>query len=321
MFCIFETKFIIPLTHFTIAMKTLLLTSLLFTSLISIAQTGTKTKLPGENTLGFAFEIGGAAEHAKDLRVLNTFLPVEKRPSKGLTCFYEHQFNFNKNNGLILGIGLNATLFSTHFYHQNPAVYTEINMNGDLYTSSMTPPLHDVGEDKQAYYAVEFPIKYVRTFQLKNNVTLAPYIGVKFRNIAYITGEYRNKGFVNRTFEGTPDDTSFYMVNTYKSDTYKTNIMTLPTIGVTVSKQLEHGGKLNFFADFSFGLFNHVEVRYSNFDNLEKVDITYNDNGVVHTEKQTVHFDYESNGWGAVLALNMSHVRTGLSYTLPTRLR
>ncbi len=303
-------------------MKTLLFTSVLFTSLISIAQTGgTKVKLPGDNTLGLAFEIGGAADHAKDVYVQNTYSPVEKHLSKGLTCFYEHQFNFNKKNGLILGVGLNATLFSTHFYHQNPAFYGQTTVNGDLYTTMANPKLHDIGEDKQAYYAVEFPIKYVRTFQLKNNFTLAPYIGVKFRNVAYVTGEYRNKGFVNQTFEGTPDDTSFYMVNTYKSGTYKTNIMTMPTIGVTVSKQLQNGGKLNLFADFSFGLFNHVEVRYSNFDNVEKVDVTYNNNGDVHTETQTFHFDYLNNGWGAVLALNMSHVRTGLSYTLPTRLR
>jgi hypothetical protein len=304
-------------------MKTILSITALFFTLLSVAQTNPTTKLRGDNSFGIAVEIGGGLDYAKDRNQevspiqnpLTDRTELKNHPSIGLTCFFEHQFNFKRNNGLILGVGLNTTFFSPHILYENPEPVSSIYFNGQLVLGTNTKQ-YDLERSKMSYFSIEFPILYTKTFNTKKNWDFSPYAGVKFRNAVYVSGESRNPETNNgqSTFEGSYGvDTTYYMHTNLKGGMQNSRIIVLPTIGLKVSKILPNGGKLNIFADYSYGLFNKVEAYYSNFQSAEKVE-TADGNG-----NTTYEMNYFQENRTLLLALNMSHIRVGLSYTLPNK--
>jgi hypothetical protein len=85
--------------------------------------------------------------------------------------------------------------------------------------------------------------------------------------------------------------------------------------GVNVEKPLTNGGKLGFFTDYSYAISNTLQIDYKNLDSTEKFEISGQNSTTYY---QTIEVDYPFS-YPIVLALNMSHIRVGISYTLPGR--
>lgn len=298
-------------------MKLFFLTTAVFSAFFTYSQTELKTKLAGDNTLGIGYELGGGLQLLDDEYMLNPLedrIELKEHLSSGLTCFYEHQFNFTKRHGLTLGLGFNATIFRAHITYENPEPGSSMFLGDELIYGTNTKR-YDLGKQKLTYFAIDLPILYNFTASAKNNWNIAPYIGVKFRNVVYVTGEGRNRSPRETTkFEGQYSvDTIYHMSNRISGGMKNQRIIILPTIGIKVSKVLANGAKLNFFADYSIGVLNQVEAYYSHFKSTEKVETAH---GPGTNSYEMMYFSEERT---LFLTLKMSHFRAGLSYTLRHR--
>jgi hypothetical protein len=301
-------------------MKQLFTTFALALSLPVLAQTDLTPRPRGYNTLGITSEIGGGLVPAN--YVMTYPFETKEHVSVGHGILYERQFNFSRRSGLVIGIGANFTQFSSHLLYRNSGSFTfTYTTPSDTVTHELQMAQHDLGRVKHFYLSLDFPILYTHTFDLGTNWKLTPYIGVKFRNIFLIDAESTFRGhaiYAVETDEAT-GDTTFAMTPAYRSRMYDNRIVVLPTLGVRSSKVLPNGGMLNFFADYSLAMYNNIEMRYYNLDNTERVEVKVTENGETTTEYQTIDFDYLDNTTPLIMALKMSHMRAGISYTLPNR--
>lgn len=300
-------------------MKHLFTTFVLALSLPVMAQTTDLTPRPrGYNTLGITSEVGGGLVPAD--YVITYPFETKEHPSFGHGIFYERQFNFFRRSGLVIGIGANVTRFSSHLLYKNSGEFSVTYVTpSDTTIMTLRMQQHDIGRIRHMYLAFDFPILYTYTFDLKRSWKIAPYAGVKFRNIFLIDAESTFRGHSTRVVETDNGDTTFMMTPAYRSRMYDTRIVMLPTLGVKVSKILPNGGMVNAFADYSLALYNNIEMRYMNLDNRERVEISTTHNGETTTQYETWHFDYENDQTSLIMAMKMSHLRAGISYTLPNR--
>ena len=283
----------------------------------SAAQTELPARPRGSNTFGISAEIGGGVDYADEYHGSLTAMGARKA-SRGATLSYDHQFNFGKRSGLSIGIGFNATFFTSHVYYQNEETFDAVYNSAGSQTITVRLPKnsHDLGAYSHSYYAIDLPVFYTYTFSLRDNWKIAPYAGVKFRNVSYVSGEQREERWGSSISDINGEDTAVYIGYNVVGGTRASRIIVLPSLGVKFSKALKNGSSLNVFADCSFGLWNQVEVYYTNFRSTETVETFRVKGSNAYLALEEGKFERNDP---LPLALSMSHFRAGISFTLPGR--
>jgi hypothetical protein len=293
-------------------MKYLLATGILLAHVYSFAQDTLPQRRAGDNTFTFAVERGGTVDFDGSIITINSRTELKEHASYGLSAGYARSFPLGKRSDLVLGIGANTTIFSSQVIYRNRDMILSFSPD-TVHARPMSS--HDLGKIRNAYFALDLQVLYALKFATRNKWAIIPFAGVKLRNVVYIRGEQRNlyRSTTTREINGT--DTVFYMQPSTSYRMRDSRIVVMPTIGVNVEKPLTNGGKLGFFADYSYAISNTLQIDYKNLSNTEKFEITSQNSPTYY---QTIEIEY-ANSYPLVLALNMSHIRVGISYTLPAR--
>lgn len=300
----------------SLAMKFPALACALFFHALAFAQDTLPQRI-GENTLTFALERGGTVYYDPTFITINESTELQQYSSYGLSAGYTHSFPVRKRSALVLGAGLNATMFSSHVIYRNPDVTVVNSPNSTTHYHALRS--HDLGKVTNAYFAMDFQVLYAMRFPVKN-ISITPYAGMKFRNVVYIGGEqeYLATGAGIQEIDGP--DTIFFIQTDINYRMRDSRIVLMPALGLSIEKPLANGGKFGLFADYSYAIFNTLMVQYRNFHNTEKLEVTQTNGSSSTTSLQVVNITYKNNS-PLVLELNMSHIRIGVSYTLPARKR
>jgi hypothetical protein len=271
----------------------------------------------GSNTFGIAAEFGGTMDPVDNHQSSQLTRAAEDgKKALGFSGFYEHAFNFGPHSSLKLGAGLNATFFSNSAYLLNNETRTRLDSITFFYG-----PERSLGTVGSSFYAIDLPVTYAFTFNAAPDLAVSLYAGVKFRNVTYIADEQRNTYITASKNEVSDGDTVSSISYRVRGGTKASRLIVQPVVGVQLSHPLANGGSLNLFADLNFQLFNNVELRYGNIKNRSDV---YWDQYSIDTGEMTPYqygrrdIEYRPD-FELIFALNMAHLRTGISYTLPSR--
>lgn len=284
----------------------LLITNYAFSQL---ENTSSKTK--HTNSFGISFELGGGLEMADDITTVssneeNGFL-VESvgKPNFGFGLFWEHQWDFHKNHGILFGGAATYTSFYCGVRFKNPDDFGPTKE-------------YILGNFRHNFASLEFPLCY--TYAIKTKIgTFNPFLGVTLKTIAYVQDAGRNYGGAGGvTSEINNNDTIYYNDHYFRFGTKSISPVLLPTIGLKYSTGLKNGGKINVFFQYKFFLktSNTVEAYLNNYDNTENgIGYQYFDSGYpVYYNPSTG--EYEGVKQSIYFRVNLSSFNVGVSYTI-----
>lgn len=297
---------------------TILFLSMVFTVNSLIGQVENEFQPNHFNSYGISFGIGGGLENANDIFTVTTnkqfgsIVEAVGKPNFGFGMFWEHQWNFHKNHGLLFGSEATYTFFYYGVRFKNPEY--------DPLTGMYFAPTKEyvLGDPfRQGFASLELPLCY--TYAMKTRIgTFNPFLGVTLKNIAYVQDAGRNYGGVGHvTSEINNSDTIYYNDYNFRFNTKSVSPILLPTIGLKYSTDLKQGGKINVHFNYKFFLrtSNTVEAYLNNYDNTENGveylyfysgdPVTYDpETGEYNGTKQSIYF-----------SLNLSGFSLGISYT------
>ncbi len=298
-------------------MKTIIysLTFLISNYVFSQSETPSTSIKKHSNSFGVSFESGGGLEMADDIKTVTSndqnrqVVEAVGKPNVGFGLFWEHQWNFHKNHGLLFGVAATYTSFYSGVRFKNPEYY------GPQYIAPTKEYI--LGNFRQSFASLELPLYY--TYAIKTKIgTFNPFLGVTLKTIAYVQNAGRNYGGVGSvTSEINGSDTIYYNDHTFRYGTKSISPVLMPTIGLKYSLGLKNGGRINVSFNYKFFIrtSNTVEAYLNNYDNVENgVGYQYfnSDNPVFYNPatgqwsgtKQSIYF-----------RVNLSGFNVGVSYT------
>lgn len=271
------------------------------------------------NSYGISFGIGGGMENANDIFTVTTnqqigsIVEAVGKPNYSFGLFWEHQWNFHKNHGLLLGAEATYTSFYYGVRFKNPE-YNQLT--GEYIAPTKEYVLGD--HFRQSFTSLELPLCY--TYAVKTRIgTFNPFLGVILKNITYVQDAGRYYGGVGHvTSEINNGDTIYYNHHNFSFNTKSVSPILQPTIGLKYSTDLKEGGKINVHFNYKFFLrtsSNTVEAYLNDYDNIENGleylyfysgdPVTYDsETGEYSGTKQSIYF-----------SLNLSSFNLGISYT------
>ncbi len=267
------------------------------------------------NSFGISFELGGGLEMADDIETVvssdyhRSIVEGVGKPNVGCGLFWEHQWNFHKNHGLLFGMAVNYTSFYSGVTFKNP------EYAGTQYIAPTKE--YVLGDFRQSFVSLELPLSY--TYAIKTKIgTFNPFLGVTLKTIAYVQDAGRNYGGVSSTTsEINGNDTIYYNQHYFRYGTKSISPVLMPTIGLKYSTDLKNGGKMNFFLNYKFFIktSNTVEAYLNDYDNTE--------NGIEYlyfSSDHPISYNQSTGEWSGTkqsiyLRVNLSSFNVGLSYT------
>lgn len=271
------------------------------------------------NSFGVAFGFGGGLQNAKDITTVTTNEAIGQvveaigKPNFNYSIFWEHQWNFHKNHGLLYGVAISYTNFYSGIKFKNPE-YSELY---NTYTGKTN--VYVLSDFRYSFASIDFPLAYNYSFKTKYGI-FKPFVGVKMKLIAYIPDSGRNYGGVSTTTsEINSEDTLYYNDHNIRFGTKSTSLILMPTIGFNYSRNLKNGAKIGLCINYCVFLksMNSVEMYLSNYDNYENgKEYLYFDSGY------PIEYNSQTGEWSGVkqsiyFSLNLSSLNFGISYTLP----
>jgi hypothetical protein len=245
-----------------------------------------------QNAIGISFERGpGMIASDEYFSFLDYFFTLKKNNTTGTTLSYDKFYKFGGRSKISMGIGFNTTSFS------------QISIFRNLPKSDNTDPSeYKIGIFDNYFMALDFPFRYYLDFKITAKFHIAPYIGIKVRDIIYIGTEGDESGLSEERNIINGEDTVFRLSYELEYAMERSRLVVFPMAGLMVSRELVHGGRVALSADY-----NQWNI-YSN-----SIRITYFD--VRDTEHNVSYSDLED--LRMYRRLNMGHFKFGISYTWP----
>lgn len=247
------------------------------------------------NYFGLSGSIGGGLE-LNDEKYTSGQLTPSASPNLGVGLFWQQYWYFSKNNGLIFGGGVNWLAFTRE------VEYT--------YTTSANPPgkvTDHLGRGfRNHLFTLDIPIYFTHRFTIKKG-EFNQYAGVCLRTIS---GLLDQGGTVGRTEDIQYGGSTYYSEYDYSLGVDRIAPIVQPTFGVSWTKQMKNGGRLNYSVDYKlfFDAFSTVEARYENTFNA-KGGVVLTPNGPQPVE--SVPMDYTVDN----LKVNLSGISVGIFYS------
>lgn len=284
---------------------------------------GLESKTKHQNSFGLSFDMGGKMEDAPDIESgfeggTAPFFPyvLEEegyaravgKSNFGFSLFWEHQWNFHKNHGLLFGLGASITTFDYDIAIKNITLKNLPVVNE-----------HILGDGfRNSFFSLDLPVYYTYEFHTDFG-DFNPFVGINVRNISYIINNGRNNGGIGgRTLEVANGDTTYLNEYIIKFGTKSIMPALMPTFGLKYSRTLKNKGTINLHLTMKLMLdnSNSPEVYLNRFDNSENgfnyeyVEATkpdqelYDSNGKLIGPKSSIYY-----------RVNMTSFNVGISYS------
>lgn len=246
-----------------------------------------------ENSFGFAFEYGGGFDVSTHILTEKTYrADVNTTPSIGYSLSYDHKFNFSKASSIVAsgGVGYTGVKCQFDYLHDEPV----FNKRQFI----------DLGTTK--FVSLNLSLFYSHNVLPRNpNTEFSIYGGVKIRNVLFIDGEQRSKnGFSGGSYDVASGNDTLNVKYIATSRMIDSRVVLMPVLGLNIAKKIANNGKLNLFLDYTFNIprtGNSLLVAFS------QTSVTQNNGSTF------------APGNPLFMTLNMSFLRIGAAYTLPTK--
>lgn len=248
------------------------------------------------NFFGVSFDIGGGLE-LDDRRSTSDQVTPSTRTNIGASLFWEHRWYFSKNHGLIFGGGINWMGFS-------PAVTYEYGLPSS--NESLSDNLSQLS--RTSVISLDLPLYY--TYRIKSGIgEFNPYLGVNVRTVAGLIDQV---GYVGQTDDMIYKGVEYFSTYDYEFDLSRVAPILQPTLGLSFTRALKNGARINYSIDYKLFLdnaFSYVTVKCENTFNQRGGYLITPGGGVEPVESIPVDVTTDN------LKVNMSRFSAGVSYS------